>query len=81
MGGPPFADYDTIVTAGGRAIPVRVTSSALHAIWGAGVGPQTPQAIFGDNRQLFEEIIADKLVVGDIRDDGIVVISDADLDM
>jgi len=64
---PPFEDFDTTITAGGRPIPVRISRHALHAIWGYGVGPQTAQAIFDENRPLFDEIIADKLQAGDIR--------------
>lgn len=75
-----FDDFDTTIEAGGRAVPVRVTGNALHAIWGAGVGPQTAQALFDDNRALFDEVIADKLLSGDVEN-GVVVIRDADLDM
>jgi hypothetical protein len=75
-----FDDFETTIEAGGRAVVVRITGSALHGIWGAGAGPQTAQAIFDENRPLFEEAMADKLLAGDVRD-GVVVISDADLDM
>lgn len=77
---PQFDDFDTTITAGGQPIPVRVSGEALHAIWGYGVGPQTAQAIFDENRPLFEEIIADKLQAGNVRH-GVVVITDDDLDM
>jgi hypothetical protein len=75
-----FDDFETTIEAGGRAVPIRVTGSALHGIWGAGVGPQTAQAIFDENRPLFEEVIADKLLAGDVES-GVVVIRDVDLDM
>lgn len=47
---------------------------------GAGVGPQTPQDIFDENRALFEEIVADRNSRWDVSH-GVVVVSEADLDM
>ncbi len=75
-----FDNFETRIEAGGRGVPICISGSALHALWGTGVGPQTAQALFDDNRALFDEIIADKLLAGDVRG-GVVVISDADLDM
>ena len=75
-----FDDFDTTIMAGGASIPVRITKHALHAIWGAGAGPQTAQAIFDQNRTLFDEAVADKLLAGD-TENGVVVISDFDLGM
>jgi hypothetical protein len=77
---PEFEDFETTIMAGGVGIPVRVTADALHGIWGFGVGPQTADAIFGENRPLFDEVIANKLLAGDVSN-GVVVISDADLDI
>lgn len=74
-----FKEYETQVEAGGRIIPARITGAALHGLWGADVGPQTPHELFADNRALFEEVIADKLEAGDVSD-GVIVITDADLD-
>lgn len=51
---PHFADFETTIAAGGRAVPIRPTADALHAIWGEDVGPQTAQAIFDENRALFD---------------------------
>lgn len=80
MGGREFDDFETTIEAGGRAVPVRVTGNALYGIWGTGVGPQTARAIFDENRPLFDEVIADKLMADDIES-GVVVIRDVDLDM
>jgi hypothetical protein len=80
MTDPEFDDFETTVEAGGHPVPILVTGNALHAIWGADVGPQTAQAIFDENRPLFDEIIADKLLAGRVSE-GVVVISDADLDV
>ena len=76
----PFEDFTTMITADGRAIPIRITASALHALWGRGVGPQTADGIFWKYRAVFDELVAEKLESGEIRD-GLVVISDADLDL
>ena len=80
MTDPEFGDLETTVEAGGNAVPIWITGGALHAIWGAGVGPQTAQAIFDENRPLFDEIIADKLLAGQVVNGGVVV-SEGDLDM
>ena len=80
MADPSFVDFDTTILAGGVEIPVRIEASALLAIWGADVGPQTAQSIFDENRLMFDEIVAEKLLVGDVRE-GIVVVREDDLDM
>jgi len=77
---PGFEDFETTILAGGVGVPVRITADALHGIWGYGVGPQTAEAIFVENRPIFDEVIANKLLAGDVRN-GVVVVSDADLDI
>ena len=68
------------VEAGGKPIPIRITGGALHALWGAGAGPQTAQGIFDEYRPMIDEIVADK-ILGERVDHGVVVVTDADLDM
>lgn len=75
-----FEDFETNVEAGGKPIPIRITGGALHALWGAGAGPQTAQGIFDEYRPMIDEIVADK-ILGERVDQGVVVVTGADLDM
>lgn len=67
-----FSDYETSFPAMHGPIHVRVTSSALHMMWGAGTGPQTAEGLIAANREMIEELIA----MTPPGPDGIVVISE-----
>ncbi len=67
-----FVDFDTTIEARRPRRSRSRDRERLHAIWGAGVGPQTAQAIFDENRPLLEEVIAAKLLAGDVEH-GVIV--------
>ena len=74
-----FAEFNAILPSPGGRIRVRITCDALHLLWGDGVGPQTAAELFEQNQTMLATIAAKKAAAEDV-DDGIVVISEADLD-
>ena len=75
-----FEDFETSILINGQWVPVRITSSALHALWGSGAGPQDEEGLFQKHRHLFEAVLAEKQASGSFMG-ARAVISDADLDM
>jgi hypothetical protein len=67
-----FADYEMSLPTKHGPIRVRVTASALHLMWGEGVGPQTAEGLVAANREMIEELIA----MTPPGPDGVVVISE-----
>lgn len=53
-----FSDCETSFETKHGPIRVRVTASALHMMWGEGVGPQTAEGLLAANREMIEELIA-----------------------
>lgn len=74
-----FEDYTFPETIHGVPIRVRVTGSALHALWGSDY-PRDPEAFLDRSRDMIEDIVAEKFAAGEI-DGGVIVIGDYDLDM
>ncbi len=70
-----FRDTEITIQAGGHAIRVRVTADSLECWWGANVGPQDEAGLVSANMEVIEHIVADKLMDGDIGEDGVVVVS------
>ncbi|MEH3046527.1 DUF1488 family protein [Sphingomonas adhaesiva] len=75
-----FDDYSYPATIAGRPFTVRVTSTALHALWGEHSGPQDAAGLVAANREMIEDIVAEKYARGGV-DHGEIVIADVDLDM
>lgn len=74
-----FEDYTFPETIHGVPIHVRVTGSALHALWGSD-HPRDPEAFLDRSRDMIEDIVAGKFAAGQIEG-GEIVIRDCDLDM
>ena len=74
-----FEDYTFSETIRGVPIRVRVTGSALHALWGSD-HPRDPAAIMERARDMIEDLAAAKFAGGEISG-GVIVIGDSDLDM
>jgi len=61
------------------SVLVQITADALHTMWGEGIGPQDAEGLIAANRELIDEIVADKLLAGRVHD-GMVVISGLDIE-
>lgn len=73
---------DTVISlpAGGRTIRVIVTGDALHCWWGGGVGPQDVDGLIERYMHQIEDIVGDKIIAGQVEDDGSVIVNSMDVE-
>jgi hypothetical protein len=76
---PTFEPVSTQVKIDGETYPVIVEASVIHALWGAGTGPQTGSEIVAQNMRIIEAMVAERVAEGLMSDE--VVLTDSDLDM
>lgn len=75
-----FKDETITVESSFGPLTTRVTAEALHMLWGADVGPQDANGLVAENRSMIEQIAVMKFEAGNVEDDGVVEVSDFDLE-
>ncbi|WP_420142023.1 hypothetical protein [Sphingomonas sp.] len=76
---PEFEPVSTQVDLDGATYTVIVEANAIHALWGAGTGPQTGPEIVAQNMRIIAAMVAERVAEGPLSEP--FVITDADLDM
>lgn len=66
-----------MIRAGGHDVRVRMASTALECLWGAGMGIDRADQIVERYRDMIEEIVGDKLIAGAI---GEIVVDGLDVE-
>jgi hypothetical protein len=75
-----FADQMLSIEMPFGPTEVCVTGAALHAWWGAGVSPQDATGLMRPNAELITHLATIKREAGEVRDNGLVSISESDVE-
>lgn len=76
----PFADQMLSIETPFGPTDVCVTGEALHVWWGDGVGPQDATGLMRANAELIRHLAAIKREAGEVGDDGLISISEVDVE-
>ena len=75
-----FADHLLQIESPFGLIATRVTADALHMLRVAEGGPQDPDGLMAENRDMIGQVVCMKFEAGEVGDDGYVRVSELDLE-